>query len=283
MAIIMKGIEVINAMKEKMVGEVEELRAKGVTPGLGIIRLGAKPDDLAYEKGAIKRCEGVGISCSVFEYPESITQAELTEEVNKINADKSIHGILLFRPLPKHIDENAIKHVISPEKDIDCLNPVNVAKVFAGDDSGFAPCTPEAVLEMLEHYDIPIEGKRIVMVGRSMVVGKPLAMMLLKKHATITICHTRTRNLEEVCRNAEILIAAAGKPRMVTAAFIPEGGIVIDVGINVDQAGNLCGDVDYESAANIASHITPVPGGVGTVTSSVLAKHVVKAAKLSSR
>ncbi|MCR4434774.1 MAG: tetrahydrofolate dehydrogenase/cyclohydrolase catalytic domain-containing protein [Clostridiales bacterium] len=278
MAVVMKGSEVANAMKEKMIKEVEALKAKGIAPTLGIVRLGARPDDLAYEKGAVKRCETVGIGSKVFEYPEKITQAELIDEINKINADKTIHGILLFRPLPKHIDENVIKYVISPQKDIDCLNPVNVAKVFEGDESGFAPCTPTAVVEMLDFYNISLEGKRVVVVGRSLVVGKPLAMMLLKKNATVTICHTRTRNLQETCRNAEILIAAAGKAKMVTGDFIPKGGVVVDVGINLDENGNLCGDVDYQAAEGIASHITPVPGGVGTVTSSVLAKHVIKAA-----
>lgn len=280
MAVIMKGSEVINAMKEKMIIEVGELKNKGIIPGLGLIRLGVNPADLAYEKGAIKRAESVGINCKVFEYPETISQAELINEISKINADKAIHGILLFRPLPKQIDESVIKHVISPEKDIDCLNPVNVAKVFSGDESGFAPCTPTAVMEMLEYYKLSVEGKKVVVVGRSLVVGKPLAMMLLKKNATVTICHTKTRNLKEVCREAEILIAAAGKAKMITADFIPPGGIVIDVGINMDQAGKLCGDVDYEGAVNNVAYITPVPGGVGTVTSSVLAKHVIRGASL---
>jgi methylenetetrahydrofolate dehydrogenase (NADP+)/methenyltetrahydrofolate cyclohydrolase len=280
MAVIMKGSEVINAMKEKMIIEVGELKNKGIIPGLGIIRLGSNPADLAYEKGAIKRAESVGINCKVFEYPETMLQDELINEISKINADQAIHGILLFRPLPKQIDESVIKHVISPEKDIDCLNPVNVAKVFSGDESGFAPCTPTAVMEMLEYYKIAVEGKRVVVVGRSLVVGKPLAMMLLKKNATVTICHTRTCNLKERCREAEILIAAAGKAKMITADFIPPGGIVIDVGINLDQAGKLCGDVDYESAVDNVAYITPVPGGVGTVTSSVLAKHVIRGASM---
>ena len=279
MTVIMKGPEVAGAMKEKMLLDIAELKGIGITPGLGIVRLGARPDDLAYERNAVKKCEAIGIKCKVLEYPEGIIQPELISEIKKINDDVSVHGILLFRPLPKHIDENVIRHTLSPEKDIDCLNPENIAKVFAGDESGFAPCTPEAVLEMLDYYRIPIEGKRVVVIGRSMVVGKPLSMLLLKRHATVTICHTRTRNLEEVCRNAEILIAAAGKARMVTGSFVGEGSIVVDVGINVDPLGNLCGDVDFEDASKKALYITPVPGGVGTVTSSVLAKHVIQAAK----
>ena len=278
MAVILKGSEVVNSIKEKMLKEVAELNVKGIFPCLAIVRLGSRPDDLAYERGAIKRCEGIGIKCTVLEYSENITQDELIIEIQKINVDSGIHGILLFRPIPKHIDENAIKYVISPSKDIDCFNPVNVAKVFEGDETGFSPCTPEAVMEMLQHYDIQVSGKHVVIIGRSLVVGKPLSMLLLKKNATVTICHTKTKNLEETCRSAEILIAAAGKAKMVTEEFVASGQIVIDVGINLDKAGNLCGDVDYDKVEKIVDKITPVPGGVGTVTTSVLVKHVIRAA-----
>jgi methylenetetrahydrofolate dehydrogenase (NADP+)/methenyltetrahydrofolate cyclohydrolase len=278
-AAIMKGLEVTKFMKEKMISEVEDLKSKGIIPGLGIVRIGSNPDDLSYERGAIKRCESIGIHCKVFEYPLEITQHQLIKEIKKINNNDIIHGILLFRPLPKHIDENSIKTIISPGKDIDCFNPINVVKVFEGDESGFAPCTPEAVIEIMDHYGIEISGKRVVVIGRSLVVGKPLSMLLLKRNATVTICHTRTRNLEETCRKAEILIAAAGKAKMVTKEFVSKGQIVIDVGINVDDSGKLCGDVDFDSVEPIVDHITPVPGGVGTVTTSVLAKHVIRAAK----
>lgn len=279
MAILMKGSEAVNAMKERMLKDVEELNKKGIIPGLAIVRVGSRPDDLSYERGAIKRCEGLGIKCRVFEYPESITQQALVDEIKKVNDDGSVHGILLFRPLPKHIDESVIKYIISHEKDADCFNPVNVAKVFEGDDTGFAPCTPEAVVEMLDHYGINVAGKKVTIIGRSLVVGKPLSMLLLKKHATVTICHTRTRNLEETCKQAEILIAAAGKAKMVTDAFVSNGQVVMDVGINMDENGNLCGDVDFEKVEPLVASITPVPGGVGTVTTSVLAKHVILAAK----
>lgn len=275
----MKGSEAVNAMKERMLKDVEELNKKGIIPGLAIVRVGSRPDDLSYERGAIKRCEGLGIKCRVFEYPESITQQALVDEIKKVNDDGSVHGILLFRPLPKHIDESVIKYIISHEKDADCFNPVNVAKVFEGDDTGFAPCTPEAVVEMLDHYGINVAGKKVTIIGRSLVVGKPLSMLLLKKHATVTICHTRTRNLEETCKQAEILIAAAGKAKMVTDAFVSNGQVVMDVGINMDENGNLCGDVDFEKVEPLVASITPVPGGVGTVTTSVLAKHVILAAK----
>jgi methylenetetrahydrofolate dehydrogenase (NADP+)/methenyltetrahydrofolate cyclohydrolase len=281
MAFVMKGIEVVNSMKERMLADVERLKKEGTDPCLAIIRLGAKPDDLAYERGAVKRCEGLGIRCVVNEYPENIGQEDLIREIQKINGDGSVHGILLFRPLPKHLDINVIKHVISPEKDIDCLNPVNVAKVFEGDETGFAPCTPAAVMEMLDYFKIDVSGKRVVLIGRSLVVGKPLSMLLLKKNATVTICHTKTRDIERICKSAEILIAAAGAARMVSAGHVSAGQVVVDVGINVDENGKLCGDVDYDAVEKIVDYITPVPGGVGTVTSSVLAKHVIKAASLA--
>jgi methylenetetrahydrofolate dehydrogenase (NADP+) / methenyltetrahydrofolate cyclohydrolase len=279
MALTIKGSEVVNSMKERMLKEVAELSSKGITPCLAIVRLGARPDDSSYEKGAIKKCESVGVTSRIFEYGENISQDELINEIQKINGDAAIHGILLFRPLPKHIDEDVIKYVISPHKDMDCFNPVNVAKVFEGDDTGFAPCTPEAVMEILQHYGIEVSGKRVVIIGRSMVVGKPLSMLLLKKNATVTICHTKTKNLEETCKSAEILIAAAGKARMVTDKFVSPGQIIIDVGINLDNAGKLCGDVDYDTVEKIVDKITPVPGGVGPVTTSVLVSHVIKAAR----
>ncbi|HHV99891.1 MAG TPA: bifunctional 5,10-methylene-tetrahydrofolate dehydrogenase/5,10-methylene-tetrahydrofolate cyclohydrolase [Clostridiaceae bacterium] len=278
MAVLLKGSEVVNAMKDKLLDSVEELRKQGIVPGLAIVRLGANPDDLSYERGIIKRCEGLGIKCSVHEFDEQITQCDLIREIGNLNNNEEVHGILIFRPLPRHIDENVVKHAISPEKDMDCLNPINVAKVFEGDTSGYAPCTPEAVVEILDHYGISVEGKKVVIIGRSLVVGRPLSMLLLKKNATVTICHTRTRNIEEVCKEAEILIAAAGKAKMVTGSFISEGQTVIDVGINVDENGKLCGDVDFDEAEKKAAYITPVPGGVGTVTTSILAKHVVQAA-----
>lgn len=279
MAVYMKGSEVIESMKGTISKGVEELKARGVTPCLAIVRLGARPDDLAYELGAVKSCEDLGIVCKVMEYGEDLGQDELKDKLMKINSDGGIHGVLLFRPLPKHIDENAIKNILDQKKDIDCLTPVNLAGVFEGDASGHFPCTPEAVMHMLRHYNIELSGKRVTVIGRSLVVGKPLAMLLLKEDATVTICHTKTRNLEEQCRSAEILIAAGGRAGMVTGAFLSPGQVVVDVGINMDKNGNLCGDVDFEAAEKIVSHISPVPGGVGTVTSSVLALHVVHAAR----
>jgi len=210
--------------------------------------------------------------------PELINQEEFEKEFSAVNSDPDIHGILLFRPLPKQLNEDPVRSMINPKKDVDCMSPVNMAKVFAGDESGFAPCTPEAVMEVLAHFGIDLKGKRVTVVGRSMVVGKPLSMLLLKKNATVTICHTKTADLGATCRNAEILIAAAGKANMITAEFVSENSIVVDVGINVGSDGKLCGDVDFDAVAPKTASITPVPGGVGTVTSSVLAKHVVRAA-----
>jgi methylenetetrahydrofolate dehydrogenase (NADP+)/methenyltetrahydrofolate cyclohydrolase len=279
MGIIMTGSDVVAAMKEGLLREMEELATKGIVPQLAIVRVGARPDDLAYERGAMKRMASVGIRCTVVELSESVDEQEFERAFAAVNDDPQVHGILLFRPLPKQLDEDAVRSMINPTKDIDCMSPVNMAKVFAGDESGFAPCTPEAVMEVLAHYGIDLKGKRVTLVGRSMVVGKPLAMLLLKQNATVTICHTRTADLGAACRNAEVLIAAAGKARMIPAEFVAEGAVVIDVGINVGPDGTICGDVDFDAVAPRASSITPVPGGVGTVTSSVLAKHVVRAAR----
>jgi methylenetetrahydrofolate dehydrogenase (NADP+)/methenyltetrahydrofolate cyclohydrolase len=277
MSIVMKGSEVTAAMKEELLREVEKLVQKGTVPGLAIVRVGARADDLAYERGARKRMEAVGIRCIVTELPQDISQAQFEQAFAAVNDDPATHGILLFRPLPKQLDEEPVRGMINPWKDVDCMSPVNMAKVFSGDESAFAPCTPEAVMEVLAHYGIDLKGKRVTVVGRSMVVGKPLSMLLLKQHATVTICHTRTVDLAGTCRNAEILIAAAGKARMITADFVSENRVVVDVGINVDSDGNVCGDVDFDAVAPHAAYISPVPGGIGAVTSSVLAKHVVRA------
>ena len=277
MAELLKGIEVVNGMKDGLSARVSALRQKGASPCLGIVRIGERPDDLSYERGAIKRCEGIGLECRVFSFPESISSEDFIREFKKINENGEVHGILVFRPMPKHIDEESVKALLDPEKDMDCMSPVNIAKVFAADATGYAPCTPRAVMELLKHFNIPLAGKKVTVVGRSMVVGKPLAMLLLKEHATVMICHTKTRELEAECKKAEILIAAAGVPKMLNASFVGKGATVIDVGINVDENGNLCGDVDFESAEPVAGKITPVPGGVGTVTTSVLAMHTIAA------
>lgn len=278
MSIWMKGIDVANAMKETLIAKTDQLKENGITPCITIIRVGNRPDDLAYERGAKKKMETIGITCHVMELSEDILQKDLEQVVKKVNDDKHVHGILLFRPLPNHLDEAAIKKILNPAKDIDCMTDVNIAKVFAGDDSGYAPCTAEAVVEMLEYNGIALSGKNVTIVGRSMVVGRPLAMMLLKRNATVTICHTKTEDLVKICREAEILIAAAGSARMITPDMVEDGAVVVDVGINVDEEGNLCGDVDFDHVEKKASYISPVPRGVGSITTSVLAKHVVLAA-----
>lgn len=278
MAVLMKGSKVSKNIKKDLLKRIEKLNYHNITPTLAILRIASKPGDLAYERSAVKKCMSMGIECKKFEYPESVEQNTLVNEIRKINDNSLIHGILLLKPLPKHINEDIINLEISPDKDMDCLNPVNVAKVFAGDNTGYAPCTPEAVIEILTHNNIPLEGKNIVIIGRSMVVGKPLSMLLLKKNATVTICHTRTRNIKDIARKAEILVVAAGKPKIIDDAYVSKDSIVIDVGINVDNNGKLCGDVNFGKVENIAAYITPVPGGVGTVTTSILARHVVNAA-----
>ncbi|MCI6091426.1 bifunctional 5,10-methylene-tetrahydrofolate dehydrogenase/5,10-methylene-tetrahydrofolate cyclohydrolase [bacterium] len=279
MAIEMLGAEVAKAMKERIISRGDRLKQEGIIPCLTIIRIGERPDDLSYERGAKKRMELTGIECRVKELPEDISQEEFEGEFRKVNADETVHGILLFRPLPAHLDEKPVRKMINPYKDVDCMSDVNLAKVFAGDQSGFAPCTAEAVMEMLEHYGIDVCGKKVTVVGRSMVVGRPLAMLMLQKNATVTVCHTRTAELAETCRNADILVAAAGRAKMITSDMIGEGAIVADVGINADAEGKMCGDVDYEGALEKASFISPVPRGVGSVTTSVLALHVIKAAE----
>lgn len=278
--ILMKGAEVNAAMKERMINRVDALKKKGVQPVINIVRIGNRSDDLAYERGARKRMESVGVEMKITELPEDISQADFVKAFRKVNEDKTVHGIMLFRPLPKHLDESEIASIINPIKDVDCMSPVNIAKVFMGDEGVFAPCTAKAVMEMLVHYEVDLSGKNVAIVGRSMVVGKPLAMLMLKKNATVTVCHTRTVDLAEKCRRADVIVAAAGRAGMITGDMISRGTIVVDVGININEEGKLCGDVEFESVEPQASYISPVPGGVGGVTSSVLASHVIKAAEI---
>lgn len=278
--ILMKGAEVNAAMKERMINRVDALKKKGVQPVINIVRIGNRSDDLAYERGARKRMESVGVEMKITELPEDLSQADFVKAFRKVNEDKTVHGIMLFRPLPKHLDESEIASIINPIKDVDCMSPVNIAKVFMGDEGVFAPCTAKAVMEMLVHYEVDLSGKNVAIVGRSMVVGKPLAMLMLKKNATVTVCHTRTVDLAEKCRRADVVVAAAGRAGMITGDMISRGTVVVDVGININKEGKLCGDVEFESVEPQASYISPVPGGVGGVTSSVLASHVIKAAEI---
>ena len=264
------GMPVVNAMLEKF-------PKCDVTPKLAVIRVGENPDDLAYERGIIKRFDTFGAEVDVNVLPLDCTQATLNNLMLKLNDDDTVHGILMFRPLPNHLFEDSLKQIISPEKDVDCFGIQNNAAVYYGDPNGYPPCTPQAVIELLDHYGIEISGKKVTIVGRSMVVGKPLAMLLIHRNATVTVCHTRTADLESECRSADILIACAGKAKMITENHVRDGQIVIDVGINMLD-DKLCGDVDYEKVKDIAAMITPVPRGVGTVTTSVLLKHTIESA-----
>lgn len=282
MAEVIKGKPVADQISAQLINEVNTLKARGITPKLTIVRVGARQDDLAYERGALKRCETIGLASAVKELPLDISQEDFIRELKAVNDDPSTHGILLFRPLPKQLDEEVLKYVIAPEKDVDCFSPVNVAKLVEGDPTGFPPATPTAVMEILKFYQVPMSGQKAVVLGRSMVVGKPAAMLLLNENATVTIAHSKTADLPATCAEADILVAAVGRAKIVKAAWVKPGAAVIDVGINQDENGNMCGDVDFEDVANKAGMITPVPGGVGAVTTSVLAKHVVKACKLQN-
>ncbi|NLA26350.1 MAG: bifunctional 5,10-methylenetetrahydrofolate dehydrogenase/5,10-methenyltetrahydrofolate cyclohydrolase [Firmicutes bacterium] len=282
MAERLRGKPVVDAMKEDLVKRVEALKAKGVTPKIGIIRVGANPDDLFYEGGIKKTSEGVGLAFEIFEHPEDIGQEQLEKAVTDVGADSSIHGILMFAPLPKHLDEKKIRQLIPVEKDVDCMTLGSAGKVFADDVTGFPPCTPTACMEMLKFYDIPLKGKKVTVVGRSLVVGKPVAMLLMREHATITICHSRTENLDKVCAEADILVAAIGRAKMIGSSYVKAGQIVVDVGINADpdNPGKYCGDVDFAAVEPLVEKITPVPGGVGSVTTIVLCKHTVMACEM---
>ena len=255
------------------------LKEKGVTPTLGIVRVGERGDDLSYERGAVKRCETLGVAYEKFLLPADCTQEELMAVIDQVNKNDAIHGVLIFRPLPKHLDEAAVIKALDPEKDVDGITDGSMVGVFAGTNQGFPPCTPQACMEILDYYNVDCTGKKAVVVGRSLVVGKPAAMMLIKKNATVTVCHTRTVDMPSVVKEADIVIVAAGRAGVVDASYVREGQIVIDVGINVNAEGKLCGDVDYASVEPIVEAITPVPGGVGSVTTSVLIGHVVEAAK----
>ena len=284
MAELLKGKPVADAMKAALITKVEGLKAKGLAPKLGIIRVGARPDDLFYEGGAKKTATALGMDAEVFEYPENIEQAAFEDAVIKVGKMKGVHGILMFSPLPKHLNEKKIRTLIPVEKDVDCLSTGGAAKVFTDDPTGFPPCTPTACMDMLHHFDIPIKGKKCVVVGRSLVVGKPLAMLLLREHGTVTICHSRTENLPEVCQNADILIAAVGKAKMIKGNFVKPGQIVIDVGINPDpqNPGKYCGDVDFAEVEPVVLKISPVPAGVGSVTTWVLCKQTIMACEMQN-
>lgn len=275
---ILKGAEVVEVMNADLAQQSEELRTKGINPTLAIVRVGERGDDISYERGATKRAEKVGVAVKNVLLPQDVSQDELIKVIKDINADESIHGVLMFRPLPQHIDEDIVRNTLDPAKDVDGITDLSLAGVFAGIDTGYAPCTAQACMEILAHFDYDLKGKNAVVVGRSLVIGKPVAMMLLGENATVTMCHSRSKNLPEIVSAADVVIACVGRANMVDASYLSSGQVVIDVGINVTDEGSLVGDVDFGAAEEIVEAITPVPGGVGTVTTSVLMKHVIVAA-----
>ena len=281
MAQLLKGLPVAKAIAKELSERSGLLNEKGVKPTLAILRVGSRPDDLSYEKGAVKRCAECGIEVRRVIFSENVTQQELIESIEEINRDDTIHGVLLFRPLPKHMDENLVCAALAPEKDMDGITEGSMAGIFSGSGKGYPPCTAQACIEILDHYGIEIQGRRATVMGRSYVIGKPVFMLLLKRNATVTVCHTKTADPVAECSRADILIAAAGKAGVITGKHVAPGQTVLDVGINVTPEGKLMGDVDFDAAEPVVGAISPVPGGVGSVTTAVLAKHVIEAAEKS--
>lgn len=277
---ILDGKKTAQKVKDALKERVEQLKKDGLTPGLAVIIVGNDSASRVYVNNKKKACEYVGIHSEEYALPEETTQDELIALVKKLNEKKDIHGILCQLPLPKHINEEAVINAIDPQKDVDAFHPVNVGKIMIG-NFDFLPCTPAGVMELIDESGIDLTGKRCVVVGRSNIVGKPQAMLLLHRNATVTICHSKTENLPQVCRTADVLVVAVGRAKMVDESYIKEGAVVIDVGMDRDENGKLCGDVDFDSACKKAGYITPVPGGVGPMTIATLMKNAVTAAEKS--
>ncbi len=281
MAKLLLGKEVNEKLNARIIAQCEELKEKGVQPKLAIVRCGERPDDLSYERGASKRAAALGVEVEKVVLSENVSKEELLQTIDRLNADQSVHGVLLFRPLPKHLkaDQDEICNRLDPRKDVDGMTDGSNAGVFMGKPLGFAPCTPAACMEILDHYGIDCTGKKAVVIGRSLVVGKPASIMLMGKNATVTVCHTRTKDVPAVAREADILVSAAGKLGSLTKDYVRSGQIVVDVSINWDEEKNgIAGDAKFDEVEPIVEAITPVPGGVGAVTTSVLIGHVVEAA-----
>ena len=280
MAQILSGKEVAAAIKEECKAAAEELRAKGIAPKLGIVRVGAKDNDLAYERGATKTMTACGVDVEVFEMPEDVSQEDFDKKLQEVNDNPTVNGILMFLPLPRHLDEKKARNMLRPDKDIDGATTGSQAGVYANNGLGFPPCTAQASMEILKYYKIDLKGKKAAVIGRSLVIGRPVALMLMHANATVTICHTKTVDVPSITKEADIVIAASGQMESVGPEFLSEGQTVIDVGISWNDAkGKLCGDVDFDKVEPIVGAITPVPGGVGSVTSAVLCKHVIEACK----
>lgn len=277
---VLKGAPVAEALSENLKIRVAALSERGVVPCLGMIRIGERPGDLSYERSATRRCEALGIAIEKHVLPASVTQDEVIALIRQMNSDRAIHGILFFRPLPEGMDARKVCDAIAPEKDVDGITSRSMAAVYAGEEHAFFPCTAQAVIEMLCYYNIPVCGKRAVVIGRSLVTGRPAALLLLREHATVTVCHTRTADLGALTREADIIVTATGHINTVTAGHLRPGQVVIDIGINYDEVRQkLCGDVDHDAAEQIVDSISAVPGGIGAVTSTILASHVVEAAE----
>ena len=281
MAVLLTGKEVSNAVKERVAEDVKTLDQSGITPTLAILRVGERPDDLSYERSAIKVAATLGIEVRSIVLPADATQEQIEAAIDGINDDASIHGCLMFRPLPKGIDETALCNRLDARKDMDGIGLSSLAGIFAGTGQGYAPCTAQACIEICDYYNVPVQGKRVVVIGRSLVIGKPVSMLFLQRNATVTICHSRSENLAEITREADVVVCATGRAKAYDARYFSAGQTVIDVGINVDDQGNLCGDVDFDSVEPIVATITPVPRGVGSVTTALLMEHVVKAASMA--
>ena len=281
MAVLLTGKEVSNAVKERVAEDVKTLAQSGITPTLAILRVGERPDDLSYERSAIKVAATLGLGVRSIVLPADATQEQIEAAIDGINDDASIHGCLMFRPLPKGIDETALCNRLDARKDMDGIGLSSLAGIFAGTGQGYAPCTAQACIEICDYYNVPVQGKRVVVIGRSLVIGKPVSMLFLQRNATVTICHSRSENLAEITREADVVVCATGRAKAYDARYFSAGQTVIDVGINVDDQGNLCGDVDFDSVEPIVATITPVPRGVGSVTTALLMEHVVKAASMA--
>ena len=280
MADILKGKPVVDAMVMRMQEKVASLKERGITPTLGIVRVGERPDDLAYERGAMKRAESVGVAVKNVVLAADVTQEDFDDAFAAVNADPQVHGILLMRPLPPQLDDRKIRGMLDPKKDIDGCTEGSLAGVFTGSGTGFPPCTAQAAMEILHHYGVTISGKKAAVIGRSLVIGRPVAMMLMAENATVVNCHTRTQDVPSITKEADILIAAAGKLKSVTAGYTNPAQTIIDVGINWDEEKQgIAGDVDFDAVAPHVQAITPVPGGVGAVTTCVLIDHVIEAAE----
>ena len=275
----LRGKVVADQIKEGLTKDIEELKAKGINPTIAVVRVGENDSDNSYERAIVKASEAIGLMARLVTLKEATTTEELEAELVKLNNDKEVHGILMFRPLPKHIDQDRMQNVIAAEKDVDAMNPINLEKIFEGDPTGLEPATPRAAVEMIKGHGYEFEGKDVVVINRSMVVGKPLSMMLLQENATVTICHSRTKDLKAHTKRADIVVTALGRPAMLDKSYFTEDSIVIDVGVGTTADGKLSGDVNFDDVKDFVAAITPVPRGVGSITTTILLSQVVKACK----